>query len=73
MIGSLSQILTSAYPELQNQRAFYDLVSKDLWNNGLMNTDGLHAMMSASGTGASRSSDIGKQFLRFITEPKPVK
>ena len=73
MMGSLSQILTSAYPELQTQRAFYDLVAKDLWNNGLMNTDGLHAMMSASGADASRTTDIGKQFLRFITEPKPLK
>jgi hypothetical protein len=73
MMGSLGQILTSAYPELQNQRAFYDLIAKDLWNNGLMNTDGLHVTMTASGTEASRTSDIGKQFLRFISEPKPVK
>lgn len=73
MMGSLSQILTSAYPELQTQRAFYDLVAKDLWNSGLMNTDGLHTMMSASGADASRTTDIGKQFLRFITEPKPSK
>jgi hypothetical protein len=71
MMGSLSQILTSAYPELKDQRPLYDLIAKDLWNNGLMNTDGLHAMMSASGADASRTTDIGKQFLRFTTEPKP--
>ena len=66
MMGSLSQILISAYPELKPQRAFYDLVAKELWSCGLMNTDGLHGMMSASGTEASRTSDLGKQFLRFV-------
>lgn len=72
MTSSLGNVLTEAYPELKDQRPFYDLIAKDLWNNGLMNTDGLHAMMSANGAGASRTSDIGKQFLRFITEPKSV-
>jgi hypothetical protein len=70
MTSSLGNILTEAYPELKDQRPFYDLIAKDLWNNGLMNTDGLHAMMSASGATASRTTDIGKQFLRFITESK---
>jgi hypothetical protein len=73
MTSSLGNILTKAYPELKDQRPFYDLIAKDLWNNGLMNTDGLHAMMSANGAGASRTTDIGKLFLRFITEPKPGK
>lgn len=73
LTSSLGNVLTEAYPELKVQRPFYDLIAKDLWNNGLMNTDGLHAMMSANGAGASRTSDIGTQFLRFITEPKLVK
>jgi hypothetical protein len=67
MIGALGQILTTAYPELRDQRPLYDLVAKDLWNNGLLNTDGLHAIVSAQGAGASRTSDIGKRFLQFIT------
>jgi hypothetical protein len=70
MMGSLGQVLTSAYPELQSQRAFYDLIARDLWACGLMNTDGLHAMMTSGGTEASRTSDLGKQFLRFVTDPK---
>jgi hypothetical protein len=28
-------------------------------------------MMTAGGAGASRTTDIGQQFLRFITERKP--
>ena len=33
----------------------------------LMNTDELHAMMTAGGTPASQTSDLGKQFLYFVT------
>lgn len=73
LTSSLGNVLTEAYPELKDQRPFYDLIAKDLWNNGLMNTDGLHAMMSANGAEASRTSDIGTQFLRFITAPNQVK
>ena len=32
-----------------------------------MNTDELHAMMTAGGTPASQTSDLGKQFLYFVT------
>jgi hypothetical protein len=71
MTSSLGNVLTEAYTELKNQRPFYDLIAKDLWNNGLMNTDGLHAMMTAQGAAASRTSYIGKQLLHFITDPKP--
>jgi hypothetical protein len=73
MFSSPSSVLTEAYPELKNQQSFYDMIAKDLWNNGLMYTDGLHGTMSAGGAGDSRTSDIGKQFLRFITESKPAK
>ncbi len=68
MMGSLSGVLTDAYPELRDRRDFYDLIAKDLWLTGLLNTDGLHAMMSAGGAAASRTTDIGKQFLRFVTD-----
>ena len=68
MMGSLGGVLTDAYPELRDRRDFYDLIAKDLWHAGLLNTDGLHAMMSAGGAAASRTTEIGKQFLRFITD-----
>jgi hypothetical protein len=68
MMGSLSGVLTDAYPELRDRRDFYDLVAKDLWLAGLLNTDGLHAMMYAGGAAASRTTDLGKQFLRFIAD-----
>jgi hypothetical protein len=72
MTSSLGGVLMEAYPELKDQRGFYDLIAKDLWNSGLLNTDGLHAMMSAAGAGASRTTDIGKQFLQFVNEEIPT-
>lgn len=66
-MGSISNVLADAYPELRDRRDFYDLIAKDLWLAGLLNTDGMHAMMSAGGAAASRTTDIGKQFLRFVT------
>jgi hypothetical protein len=68
MMGSVSGVLTDAYPELRDQRNFYDVIAKDLWLAGLLTTDGLHTMMSAGGAAASRTTDIGKQFLRFIID-----
>jgi hypothetical protein len=69
MNSSLGPLLAAAYPELKNQHPFCELLAKDLWNSGLINTDGLNAMTTAPGAGVSWTSDIGKRFLRFITEP----
>jgi hypothetical protein len=66
MTSSLGGVLTSAYPELRDQRAFCDFIAKDLWKSGLLNTDGLHVIMSAHGAAASRATEIAKQFLNFI-------
>jgi hypothetical protein len=57
--------------DLANRREVYDQFWKDLYVYGLVNTDGLHAMTSASGARVSRTTDLGKQFLRFIGQPKP--
>lgn len=73
MTSSLGGVLTEAYPELNSQRPFYDLIAKELWHCGLMNTDGLHAMMSASGAEGSRTTEIGKKFLRYVMDAKPGK
>lgn len=67
-VGSLSGLVTDAFPQLRGHRDFYDLVAKDLWLAGLVNTDGLHTTMSGSGVAASRTTELGKRFLRFVTE-----
>ena len=69
MTSSLSGLITTAYPELNNQRDLYDLIGKDLFNRGLIRTEGFHTMMSASGVWENRATELGKQFILFITAP----
>lgn len=68
--GSLSQLITTAYPELQSQREFYDLIGKVLYQRGLMNTDGLHTVMSGHGALAKRTTAFADEFLKFISDPR---
>jgi hypothetical protein len=67
--GSLSQMLTTAYPELKDQRDLYDQITKDLSNRGLIGADSLHTTMSGQGACACRATELGQQFLRFIATP----
>lgn len=67
--GSLSQILHKAYPELTDKRGLYDQIWKDLFTRGLVNTNSLHITMTGAGLMASRTTDLGNQFLKFIEAP----
>lgn len=63
---SLSYVLETVYPELHGRRSLYDQMWRDLYSAGLVTTDSLHGMMSGRGTLQSRTSDLGKAFLKFI-------
>ena len=66
--GGLSNIVESAFPELCGRRDLYDQIWKDLVIKGLVNTDTLHVTMSASGLMEKRTSSMGEQFMKFISE-----
>ncbi len=68
--GALAQILEDAFPELRGQREFYDSVWRDLFQRGLVNTEGLHVMMTGSGLAARRTTGHGNKFIAFVTAPK---
>jgi hypothetical protein len=51
-------------------RGLYDQIGKDLYNRGLIGTDGFHTVMSGSGVYAKRATELGEQFLKFITVPR---
>lgn len=70
--GSLSQLLTTAFPELKDERSLYDQIGKDLYNRGLLGNDGFHTVMSGSGVYEKRTTDMGERFLRFISEPQQL-
>lgn len=72
MSSSITAVIESAYSELTGQRAFYELIWKDLYRQGLISTDGVAGMMTPSGALAKRTTDFGDKFLAFISRPKAL-
>ncbi len=68
--SSLEAVLLAAYPELKDQRDFYDVIGNELHAKGLFNTNGLHGMMTAQGAYQKRTTALADQFLLFIREPE---
>ena len=68
-MGGPSAALEHAFADLRGKRQLYDIFVKDLYTRGLLSTDSLHTMMTGEGMLASRTTDIGKQFISFITSP----
>lgn len=69
-IGAPATVLESLVSELRNRRDFYDLLVRDLHARSLLTTDSLHGTMTGSGAIARRSTDFGRSFLQFISEPR---
>lgn len=69
MSVGLSTALEHAMPELRGRREFYDLLANDLYSCGLMSVRILHNTMSVQDLSASSTTNLGKEFLRFITSP----
>ena len=67
-MGNLSTVLKTTYPELIGREEFYKQIMKDLYNRSLVNTkdEALNTTMSGSGIVASRTTEFGKQFIKFI-------
>jgi len=68
--GGLSHIIESAYSELVNQRAFYDVIWRDLYQQGAIGPESPHGMMTARGLMEKRTTDLGTRFLHFIESPQ---
>ncbi len=66
--GGGASVLEVTFPELKNKRNFYDQIVKELFSDGLLNSDTfLHTTMTEQGMFASRTTEMGKAFLAFIT------
>lgn len=66
-IGSPIHPLCDAFPELLGQDVIINKVVKDLYSNGLMNTENLNCTMSANGMVAKRTTQMGSDFIKFVT------
>jgi hypothetical protein len=69
MMGAPAHALEDAFQDLRGQRDFYDQIIKELYSKGLTHIESLHVTMTGQGMYASRTTDMGKQFLQFITSP----
>ncbi|PZN76515.1 MAG: hypothetical protein DM484_16295 [Candidatus Methylumidiphilus alinenensis] len=65
-MGALSNVLESNIPELRGRRNIYDQFWRDLFSRGLVNTEGLHVMMTGQGLASKRTTSLGDDFLSFI-------
>lgn len=68
-MGGLGHVIEIVFPELRDQREYYDLVMADLFSRGLTNTQGANATMSGTGLAAKRTTHLGDEFLGFIESP----
>ena len=66
MMGSPTTPLFSVYPELNND--LFNKIYKDLYIDGMVNTENLNCTMTGSGMVAKRTTKLGDQFLSFILE-----
>ncbi len=66
--SSLIRVLAESYPELARNRDLYELIAGDLTTRKLFDGGGMLTMMTPSGAFQKRTTEIGDQFLRFITE-----
>lgn len=66
-MGSPKNVLFEVYPELKEKEKYVDKIVKELYSDGLMTTESLNTTMSASGMVACRTSEMGNDFIRFIT------
>jgi hypothetical protein len=70
--GAPAQLLEMFYPDLpdlQGRKDFYELAVRDLHSSGLFSSDSLQGMTSGPGMFAKRTTELGDQFLSFITSP----
>jgi hypothetical protein len=68
-MGGVNAALEHAFPSLRSKRETYDVFIKDLYSRGLISTDSLHVMISGESILASRTTNMGKRFLTYISSP----
>jgi hypothetical protein len=63
-------VLEHCLPDLRGQSETYDQIVRDLQTEGLLGQGQfLHVTMTGGGMVASRTTERGKRFIKFITAP----
>lgn len=67
-LGALANVLEQGIPALHGCRAIYDQFGAGPYPRGLVNTEKLHVTMTGQGLAAKRTTELGDEFLQFISE-----
>ncbi len=67
-MGAASQALEDCFPELRGRRVLYDMIYADLATKGLVMEGGLHTTTSGQGITQKRTTTMGDEFIRFVSE-----
>ena len=67
-MGGLNNLINIAYPELSSQNELTMHIFKDLYAKGLLNTESISGMMTVSGILSRRTTMIGQDFIKYISE-----
>ena len=68
-MGSPEDPLLDHFPDLKEWSGqLIDKIVKDLYNDGMLDIASLHGTMSPSGMVASRTTELGNEFIDFITK-----
>ena len=68
--SSVRAMLIAALPDLEPRSDALQAFGRDLFGRHLTNTDSFGTMMTSSGAFARRTTDWGRQFLHFISDPE---
>lgn len=69
IMGGRSYILERGIPEFADRRDWYDLIAGDVQSAGLASPN-LHVVMTNSGVWGPGLTQLGQQFVQFVTDPR---
>lgn len=72
-MGGITQAIEHAFPDLQGKEQIYKVIWGDLYQRGLINTEGLGTTMSRQGILARRTTELGSKLIDFLSKPVELK
>lgn len=72
-MGGITQAIEHAFPDLRGKEQIYKVIWSDLYQRGLINTEGLGTTMSRQGILARRTTELGSKLIDFLSDPAGLK
>lgn len=65
-MGGITNLIEASFPQLKGQEEFSDAIWNELYGRKIFNTSSIHGTMSLDGIISRRTTELGREFLRFI-------